>query len=41
MRAWVKVVSVPEYEAYVEQLSDDLAEAQDIVAATAANQQEE
>ena len=31
MRAWVRVVSVPEYEAYVEQLAADLTEAQGIV----------
>ena len=32
MRAWVRVVEVPEYEAYVEQLRSDLAEAQGAVA---------
>jgi heme/copper-type cytochrome/quinol oxidase subunit 2 len=32
MRAWVRVVTVPEYTAYVEQLSKDLAAAQGIVA---------
>jgi cytochrome c oxidase subunit 2 len=31
MRAWVKVVSVPEYQSYVDQLGKDLAEAQGIV----------
>jgi cytochrome c oxidase subunit 2 len=31
MRSWVEVVSVPDYEAHVRQLEDDLAEAQDIV----------
>jgi cytochrome c oxidase subunit 2 len=31
MRSWVKVVTVPEYQAYVEQLGKDLAEAQGIV----------
>jgi cytochrome c oxidase subunit 2 len=31
MRAWVKVVTVPEYQAYVDQLGKDLAEAQGIV----------
>ena len=36
MRAWVKVVSVPEYTSYVEQLSEDLTEAQGIVAEEAA-----
>jgi cytochrome c oxidase subunit II len=32
LRAWVKVVSVPEYQSYVEQLRADLTEAQGIVA---------
>jgi cytochrome c oxidase subunit II len=31
MRAWVRVVTVPEYQSYVEQLGKDLAEAQGIV----------
>ena len=31
MRSWVRVVSVPEYEAYVEQLADDINAAQGIV----------
>jgi cytochrome c oxidase subunit 2 len=31
LRSWVRVVTVPEYQAYVEQLGKDLAEAQDIV----------
>jgi cytochrome c oxidase subunit 2 len=31
MRSWVRVVEVPEYEAYVEQLQGDLSEAQGIV----------
>jgi heme/copper-type cytochrome/quinol oxidase subunit 2 len=31
MRSWVRVVSVPEYQAYVDQLGKDLAEAQGIV----------
>lgn len=31
MRAWVRVVSVPEYQAYVEKLGQDLNEAQGIV----------
>ena len=31
MRSWVKVVSVPEYEAYVKQLAEDLVGAQDFV----------
>jgi cytochrome c oxidase subunit 2 len=34
MRAWVRAVSVPEYEAYVEQLQADLTEAQGIVQET-------
>lgn len=41
MRAWVKVVSTPEYEAYIEQLSKDLEEAQGIVADAAAAEQTE
>jgi cytochrome c oxidase subunit II len=32
LRSWVRVVTVPEYEAYVDQLGKDLAEAQDVVA---------
>ena len=32
MRSWVRVVSVSEYEAYVERLGTELAEAQDVVA---------
>ena len=32
MRSWVRVVSVSEYEAYVERLRTELAEAQDVVA---------
>ncbi len=32
MRSWVRVVSVTDYEAYVEGLADDLAESQDTVA---------
>lgn len=32
MRSWVRVVTVPEYTAYVEQLQKDLAEAQGIIA---------
>jgi cytochrome c oxidase subunit II len=31
MRAWVRVVSVPEYQDYVEQLNEDLTAAQDFV----------
>ena len=31
MRSWVKVVSVPEYEAYVKQLAENLKSAQDFV----------
>jgi hypothetical protein len=31
MRSWLRVVSVPEYQAYVDQLGKDLAEAQGIV----------
>jgi cytochrome c oxidase subunit 2 len=31
MRSWVKVVSVPEYQAYIKQLGDDLSAAQDYV----------
>jgi cytochrome c oxidase subunit 2 len=31
MRSWVRVVTVPEYQAYVDQLGKDLAEAQGIV----------
>jgi cytochrome c oxidase subunit 2 len=31
MRAWVRVVTVPEYQAYIEQLGKDLTEAQGIV----------
>ena len=31
MRSWVRVVSVPEYQAYIERLSDELVDAQDIV----------
>jgi len=34
MRVWVRVVSTPEYEAYVEQLASDLNEAQGIVQET-------
>ena len=34
MRAWVRVVSVPDYQAYIEQLQADLAEAQGIVQQT-------
>ncbi len=41
MRAWVKVVSVPEYMSYVEQLSEELTEAQGIVADEAAAQEQE
>ena len=32
MRSWVRVVTVPEYQAYVERLGNELAEAQDTVA---------
>jgi cytochrome c oxidase subunit II len=32
LRAWVRVVSVPEYLAYIERLEEDLAEAQEAVA---------
>jgi cytochrome c oxidase subunit II len=39
MRSWVEVVSVSEYEAYVQQLQDDLAEAQDIVTREVEQQQ--
>jgi cytochrome c oxidase subunit II len=31
MRAWVRVVSVPEYQAHLERLGDELAEAQEVV----------
>jgi cytochrome c oxidase subunit 2 len=31
MRSWVRVLSVPEYQDYIEQLTDDLTEAQGIV----------
>ncbi len=31
MRAWVRVVSVPEYQAHLERLGDELGEAQEIV----------
>jgi len=31
MRSWVRVVSVPEYQQYVEQLQQDLTNAQDII----------
>jgi cytochrome c oxidase subunit 2 len=34
MRAWVRVVSVPDYQAYIERLQADLAEAQGIVQRT-------
>jgi cytochrome c oxidase subunit 2 len=34
MRAWVRVVSVPDYQAYIEQLQADLTEAQGIVQQT-------
>ena len=34
MRAWVRVVSVPDYQAHIEQLQTDLAEAQGIVQQT-------
>ena len=34
MRAWVRVVSVPDYQAHIEQLKADLAEAQGIVQQT-------
>ncbi len=34
MRAWVRVISVPDYQAYIEQLQADLAEAQGIVQQT-------
>ena len=40
MRSWVKVVSVPEYQAYIEQLGKDLAEAQGIVQRDQARQGE-
>jgi hypothetical protein len=33
MRAWVRVVSVPEYQAYLEQLKKDLDTAQGIIEA--------
>lgn len=39
MRAWVRVVSVPEYLDYVEQLRADLDEAQEIVAEVQAEEQ--
>jgi cytochrome c oxidase subunit 2 len=32
LRSWVRVVTVPEYQSYVDQLANDLAEAQDEVA---------
>ena len=32
MRSWVRVVTVPEYQAYIERLGAELAEAQDAVA---------
>jgi cytochrome c oxidase subunit II len=38
LRAWVEVVSVPEYQSYVEQLRADLTEAQGIVAREVAGQ---
>jgi hypothetical protein len=34
MRAWVRVVSVPDYQAHIERLKADLAEAQGIVQQT-------
>jgi cytochrome c oxidase subunit 2 len=39
MRAWVKVVSVPDYESYVQRIQDDLAEAQGIVTSQVEQQQ--
>lgn len=39
MRSWVRVVTVPEYLDYVEQLKRDLTEAQGIVAAAQAREQ--
>ena len=38
MRAWVRVLTVPEYEEYVEQLTADLTDAQGIVAEDQAKQ---
>lgn len=38
MRAWVRVVSVPEYQDYVEQLSEELNEAQGAVVEAAATE---
>ena len=38
MRAWVRVVTVPEYQAYIERLQRDLATAQGIVEETAAKE---
>jgi cytochrome c oxidase subunit 2 len=38
MRSWVRVVTVPEYQAYVDQLGKDLAEAQGIVQRAQASQ---
>jgi heme/copper-type cytochrome/quinol oxidase subunit 2 len=31
MRSWVKVVTTPEYEAYIQDLSDQIHQAQDTV----------
>jgi hypothetical protein len=31
MRAWVRVVTVPEYQAYIERLGQDLKKSQDII----------
>lgn len=39
MRSWVRVVTVPEYTDYVEQLQKDLTEAQDIVATAQSEEQ--
>lgn len=39
MRSWVKVVTVPEYQDYIEQLTADLTEAQEIVSKTQEEQQ--
>ena len=40
MRAWVRVVTVPEYQDYVEQINEDLREAQGIVSDTQDDQQQ-
>lgn len=40
MRAWVRVVSVPEYQDYVEQLNEEIRDAQGVVATTQEDQQQ-